>query len=147
MEHFCQVHNCNFFRHEKEGKVWYSHKIDTGGYCNEPKEETSKEASPVEKITKSETNPQNDNYLMTKEDWEQRNKIERKSIERQSCLKEAVKLTIADKIKPEQLLPVAAKFESYLENGYKEVQKANKLTEEAVKLGAKVIGKEDSTTK
>ncbi len=37
-EHFCLIHNCKFYKNEKEGKVWYSHKIKDGlGYCNEPK--------------------------------------------------------------------------------------------------------------
>lgn len=36
MEHYCQEHQCKFYRNEKNGKVWYSHKIKDGGYCNEP---------------------------------------------------------------------------------------------------------------
>jgi hypothetical protein len=39
MEHFCTVHNCSFYKNEKNGKTWYSHKIKGGsGYCNESKE-------------------------------------------------------------------------------------------------------------
>jgi hypothetical protein len=38
-EHFCQLHNCKFYKNEKNGKTWYSHKIKDGsGYCNEQKE-------------------------------------------------------------------------------------------------------------
>lgn len=35
-EHWCPTHNCAYFRQEKEGKVWYSHKAD-GKWCNEKK--------------------------------------------------------------------------------------------------------------
>jgi hypothetical protein len=39
MEHFCTEHNCSFYRNEKNGKVWYAHKIkDSNKYCNEPQE-------------------------------------------------------------------------------------------------------------
>ena len=35
-EHYCSVHQCKFFRNEKDGKVWYSHKIrGTNEYCRE----------------------------------------------------------------------------------------------------------------
>jgi len=38
-DHFCTVHQCKFYRREKDGAVWYSHKIehgpDAGRYCNE----------------------------------------------------------------------------------------------------------------
>ena len=38
-EHFCQLHNCKFYKNEKNGKTWYSHKkADGTGYCNEPKD-------------------------------------------------------------------------------------------------------------
>lgn len=40
-DHFCKEHNCKFYRNEKNGEVWYSHKIkdgaNAGKYCNEVK--------------------------------------------------------------------------------------------------------------
>jgi hypothetical protein len=32
--HVCSVHNVEMRRFEKEGRVWYSHKTDEGGWCN-----------------------------------------------------------------------------------------------------------------
>ena len=34
-EHYCQVHKVAFQRREKDGKVWYSHRLADGTYCNE----------------------------------------------------------------------------------------------------------------
>ena len=34
-EHFCQEHGVAFKRFEKEGRVWYSHKLDGGKWCND----------------------------------------------------------------------------------------------------------------
>lgn len=40
-DHWCAEHNCQFYRNEKNGEVWYSHKIkngpNAGRYCNEGK--------------------------------------------------------------------------------------------------------------
>lgn len=41
--HHCEEHNCKFYKNEKDGREWYSHKIrGEDGYCNES--ETSSEA-------------------------------------------------------------------------------------------------------
>ena len=40
--HFCKEHNTKFYKNDKNGEVWYSHKIkgtDPVKYCNEPKPE------------------------------------------------------------------------------------------------------------
>lgn len=67
---------------------------------------------------------------MTDDKWAEKDRITRKSIERQTALKEAVNLIVADKVKIEQVLSTAAKFENYLGNGYKP------LVEAAKKAGA-----------
>lgn len=37
-EHYCSIHKIAFGKHEKNGKVWYSHFIsDDEGWCNEAK--------------------------------------------------------------------------------------------------------------
>lgn len=37
-EHYCEKHQCKFYRNEKGDSSWYSHKIKgTDEYCNEPK--------------------------------------------------------------------------------------------------------------
>lgn len=33
-EGYCQIHNCDMKRHEKDGKHWFSHRLDNGDYCN-----------------------------------------------------------------------------------------------------------------
>lgn len=30
---FCQIHNCEMKQHTKDGKSWWSHKLDDGSYC------------------------------------------------------------------------------------------------------------------
>lgn len=30
---WCSIHGCAMSRHEKDGKVWYSHKVGEGEYC------------------------------------------------------------------------------------------------------------------
>ncbi len=53
--HFCSEHRCKFYRNEKNGKEWYSHKKKDGsGYCNEPREE-QREREPQETIVKEPT--------------------------------------------------------------------------------------------
>ncbi len=32
--HVCSVHNVEMRRFEKEGRIWYSHKTDEGGWCS-----------------------------------------------------------------------------------------------------------------
>jgi hypothetical protein len=31
--HVCEIHNAELKRHEKDGQVWYSHKLADGTYC------------------------------------------------------------------------------------------------------------------
>jgi hypothetical protein len=31
---YCVIHSCEMRQHEKDGKKWYSHKLDDGAYCN-----------------------------------------------------------------------------------------------------------------
>lgn len=39
-DHWCSIHQCRFFKNEKDGRTWYSHKIkdgpEAGKYCKEP---------------------------------------------------------------------------------------------------------------
>jgi len=132
-EHFCQTHSCKFYRNEKEGKVWYSHKIKDGGYCNEPKEEIETKPKPQEQsATVTETESPGDK-------WIEKDRITRKSIERQTSLNAAVELAKAMGVAPltsGQVIATAKVFEAYLEG--KEVQK-NKLVEAAKKMGATEI--------
>ena len=65
---------------------------------------------------------------MTKDDWVDKDRTTRKSIERQVCLKCAVDLAVAKVIETSQVLPYAKKFEAYLNE--------NPLVEAAKKLGA-----------
>lgn len=143
-EHWCKEHKTVFF---KKGKMKnYAHPIvdeegePTGEWCNESKEEDG------------------DHFLahnvpletgMTKGDWAEKDKITRKSIERQTSLNAAIELA---KIKgaddAKRVLATAIFFEYYLETGKSpvhEVQKAeSKLVQEIKKLGAEEIkGKEE----
>lgn len=54
---------------------------------------------------------------MTKDDWAEKDKITRKSIERQKSLEMAVETLKAGAIKDEQVIPTAKRFEKYLETG------------------------------
>ena len=97
---------------------------------------TNKESTPE---TKPALSPQS---TMAKEDWAEKDRITRKSIERQTSLNAAVELAKAGIIKPEQVIPSARKFEEYLEG--KEVQPAKSRIAEAAKaMGAKSIDEED----
>jgi hypothetical protein len=33
--HYCQEHGVAFKRHDKDGRMWYSHKLNGGKWCNE----------------------------------------------------------------------------------------------------------------
>ena len=117
-EHFCKEHNTKFYRNEKEGKVWYSHKKKEGGYCNEPKEEVKETPaatpqSPVstsaEIVAKTE---------MTKTDWAEKDRVTRKSIERQTALNAAVEISRgAENLTPSKITKIAKIFELYLDSG------------------------------
>ncbi len=147
-EHFCQIHNYKFYKNEKDGKTWYSHKIKGGtGYCNEPKGELEQQSKPPPKAIESKTSPVEEvnsskpptkDEQMTKGDWAEKDKATRKSIERQKSLEMAVgvaKIKASDST--EKIIATAKLFEAYLEGiKSKEVQpvKKNRLVEEAQRL-------------
>ena len=87
--------------------------------------------------------PLNLEHGMGKSDWAEKDRITRKSIERQTSLNAAIELGKALGIAPltsSQVIATAKLFEAYLEG--KEVQPASKLIEAAKKLGAEEIPKE-----
>ncbi len=47
-DHYCPTHQCKFYKNEKEGRTWYSHKLKDGtGYCNEPKTEAKPQSTAI----------------------------------------------------------------------------------------------------
>jgi len=75
---------------------------------------------------------------MSKDDWAEKNRVTRKSIERQTALNCAVEfakilMTVKPGIKTEQIVATARVFETYLETGQ---PVESKLVKEAKKLGA-----------
>ena len=75
---------------------------------------------------------------MTIDDWAEKDRITRKSIERQTALNNAVevaKLIGADKVTSEKIIATARRFEAYLAG-------ESRLVEEAKKLGATEIDPE-----
>lgn len=141
-EHWCKEHKKPWF---KKGKMrGYAHPIvdeegeSTGEWCNEPTEKppaTGKSSEP-------KSQPE-----MTKNDWAERDRNTRKSIERQTSLNAAVevaKLMGAEKAATEKIIATAKRFEEYL--GGKEVKSPkDKLVEEAKKLGAVEIEEEENS--
>ena len=112
-EHWCKEHKMAFF---KKGKMkGFAHPIcdedgePTGEWCNKPKPENA---------------PLPDQ--MSKDGWATKDANTRKSIERQTSLKCAIDLCLGDKIKLEQIRPLAEKFESYL-GGDKLIEKAKEM--------------------
>jgi hypothetical protein len=74
--HYCQKHNCKFLLHEKNGKSWYSHRIEeTGKWCNEPNG-----ANPIPE--------ENFNNREEKQATEHPHNSNNESIERQVAVKE-----------------------------------------------------------
>ncbi len=142
-EHWCKEHQAIYF---KRGKMkGYAHPIldeegeATGEWCNESKEAPEPEAKQV--------TPKAD---MTKNDWAEKDRITRKSIERQKSLDLGVRVCELSGIKTgitEKAITTARAFEAYLETGKeylgKEVQKSH-LVEAAKKMGAKEITEEVS---
>ena len=77
--------------------------------------------------------------IMAKSDWAEKDRIVRKSIERQKSLEmsvEIAKMMEVGKATPNSIIAVAKLFEAYLEG--KEVVK-NEVVEAALKLGGKII--------
>ncbi len=135
---WCKEHKTLWFK--KGNMKGYAHPVldengepekDENGkpvWCNEPKHETTEQPPQKEAI------PQ-----MTKEDWGEKDRITRKSIERQKSLELAVeiaKLLGAEKVTTEKILATARVFENYLESG--KMSEKSKLVEEAEKLGTKI---------
>ena len=122
-EHWCKEHEKAFEKHTKGDKIWYSHKTESGQWCNEPKqEEEKKEEKPKQ------------GSQMSREDWAEKDNVTRKSIERQTSLNAAIelgKILGPDKVSTEKILATAKVFEAYLEG--KEVVKS-KLVDEVKKI-------------
>jgi len=100
--------------------------------------------SPVKEVSGSK--PPTDSQEMSKEDWAERERITRISIQRQTSLNAAVEVAKtfnADSV--DKVLTIAKRFEAYLEGiNIKEVSKSkSKLVEEAKKLGAEEIDPEN----
>ena len=145
-EHYCKVHSCKFYRKEKDGRSWYSHKIkDGGGYCNEPKEEEAMASTPIKTPASSKVKPEPPaqpatvaESKMTDGKWVEKDRITRKSIERQTSLNAAVEVAKilldvgTDKVTTEKIIATAKVFEAYLEG--KEVQKANRVVDKKMNV-------------
>jgi len=65
-EHFCEEHKVTRDRHEKDGRVWYSHRLPDGSYCNEAKpKKKDKPADTPEAIEPSVANEKQDEPLFS----------------------------------------------------------------------------------
>ena len=126
-----------------EQGLWVNYKIDKeGNFWNiiEAKKvgeilEKKMPSQPTPKIPIKEQPPQKEPISeMTPDKWAEKDRITRKSIERQTSLNAAIELAKVGIIKPDQVLPSARKFEEYLEG--KEVQPAKHLVEAAKQIGA-----------
>ncbi len=150
-EHYCKIHSCKFYKNEKDGRTWYSHKIKDGsGYCNEPKGEETMVSTPIKTPASSEVKPEPPaqpaavaESKMTDGKWIEKDRITRKSIERQTSLNAAVEVAGLIKeygkdITTVNIIATAKLFEAYLEG--KEVQKARiiNLVEAAKKLNVEI---------
>ncbi len=129
-----------------EQGFWVNYKIDKkGNFWNitEAKKVADALEDALEKKTPSQSTPKiptpqkETTPEMTPDKWTEKDRITRKSIERQTSLNAAVELAKVGIIKPDQVLPSARKFEEYLEG--KEVQPAKHLVEAAKKMGATEI--------
>ncbi len=106
---------------------------------NPIKTSTSSEVKPeppVQPATVAESTP-----VMTDDKWKEKDRITRKSIERQTSLNAAVELAkkVDGVVTSEKIIATAKVFEAYLEG--KEVQKASRiinLVEAAKKLNAEI---------
>ena len=118
-EHFCSQHNTVFFK--KGNMRGYAHPVKdaegkTLSWCSEDAQKVA------------ELPPQEPKILLEHEKIIEKAKAEvrydptRKSIERQTALKAAVEISVAQvqagkEMKVVQILTIASLFESYLENG------------------------------
>lgn len=106
ISHYCVTHKTAWF---KKGKMkGYAHPIvndegePTGQWCNEPEEETL----PVGTAQKE--------AVMSRDDWAKKDKITRKSIERQKSIECAVMLCQSAQIESDEILAYAKTFEEFI---------------------------------
>lgn len=119
-ENFCSEHQSVWF---KKGKMrGFAHPIkdesgnDTGQWCNRPESETPPELPPPVEV---KTQPVPDNVYqkddkMSKEEWAEKSKIERESIQKQVALKCACELGAAGVITPDKTLAYAEVYARFL---------------------------------
>ncbi len=119
---------------EKQGNFWNVVKAESVVDKVELRDTTPVSRVATDKITASNE--------MTKSDWADKDRITRKSIERQKSLELATNLCIADKITLNQVGEWAKKFESYLEGEDMKPQRS-RLAEEAQALGGVYIEEEN----
>jgi len=113
MAHYCKLHKTPWF---KKGKMrGYAHPIeDTGEWCNEPEEDTPEDTPPAKEIAKPISTSETVKPQMSREDWAEKDKITRKSIERQKSVECAVMLCQSAQIKPDEILTYAKTFEEFI---------------------------------
>lgn len=137
-KHYCVEHQTVWFK--KGAMRGYAHPIEdengkpTGKWCNEPEE---KESVPQQGESVGESKP-----VMSKDDWSEKDRITRKSIERQTSLNAAVEVSKTlptDQVTTGKIIATAKLFEAYLEGR----ETKRNLVEEAKKLGAVEIELED----
>lgn len=122
-EYFCQEHNTAFFK--KGGMKGYAHPLlengQTAGWCNMKETEVPPLVAEAKKLGAEVVGvakkPETASTEMSKEDWAEKQAIERRSIERAVALKGAIKLASHDKIELKDIKAYAKKFAEYLDTG------------------------------
>ena len=142
----------NDFGVDKEGEIEFNppnyadgtnslvgwHGVGTTPEATQPNSGVVK-PKPQQLAPKEKAMPSKESADMTKNDWAEKERITRKSIERQKSLEMAVelaKLMGADKATTEKIIATAKKFEEYLEGKAGLATAKSSLVEEAKKLGA-----------
>lgn len=103
--HYCDLHQTNFYRNEKNGKVWYSHKTDDPafatfkGYHNEPKAETNGNTALPQGVTKGFPVKNNDSFFTC------------------NALNNTVQLIVGGKVELKDLEPTYKRLLKVLEGG------------------------------
>lgn len=131
------------FKMVKQGNYWNVAGITPVGdsHTSEPptpEPPPEHATSGVKEPAKTNIQPNNE---MSKEEWAERERTTRKSIERQKSLDTATQWTVAvlsngkKDLKGTDIIKVAQVFEYYLEHG----KLPDKMVEEAKKLGAEVV--------
>src|SRR3990167_8153030 len=103
----------------KKGQYWNVSEIKPVGQQSTPQSKSS----PVKEASGS-VPPRSE---MSKDDWAEKDRITRRSIERQKSVELAVELAKVSIIKPDQILPSAIKFANWIAE--KEVKSAKSLVE------------------